>query len=273
MLHAARAVVAIALAASLAGCGLPRALGVAPYTIEIQQGNFISQETVSQLKEGMSKEQVRQIMGTPLLVDVFHAERWDYMYSRVTSDGRKEKRGLVLFFEDGKLTRFDGEAALARGAKPVPALAAAPAAAVVVASAAPPAAAAVTLPPATEAQARYWVYGAFLTQAEPEILSERVALGPEVEQRLGIVSGSDRAKIYEALMALMNGKPLSVHKATEEEVAKYSAATSRELKETLFAVQAGDVKLLVQYDLEANTISFVGELSSLSASQPSAVGR
>jgi hypothetical protein len=71
----------------------------------------------------------------------------------------------------------------------------------------------------------------------------------------------------------MNGKPLSVHKATEEEVAKYSAATSRELKETLFAVQAGDVKLLVQYDLEANTISFVGELSSLSASQPSAVGR
>ena len=271
MRHAASAVVAIALAALVAGCGVPRALGIAPYKIEIQQGNFISQEMTSQLKEGMSKDQVRQIMGTPLLVDAFHNERWDYVYTRSTADGRREKRKMAIFFEDGKVARFDGEAAPPRGAKPVPALTAAPVAAV--ASAAPPAAAAATLPPATEAQARYWIYGAFLTQAEPEILSERVALGPEVEQRLGIVSGGDRAKIYEALMALINGKPLSVRKATAEEVAKYSTATSRELKEALFAVEAGDLRLLVQYDLQANTIAFVGELSSLSASPPSAVGR
>ena len=109
MLHAARAAVAIALAASLAGCGIPRALGIAPYKIEVQQGNFISQEMVSQLKPGMSKEQVRQIMGTPLLVDVFHAERWDYVYSRQTTEGKREKRKLAVFFEDGKLTRIDGD--------------------------------------------------------------------------------------------------------------------------------------------------------------------
>jgi outer membrane protein assembly factor BamE len=265
-------VLVLACAPPLVGCGVPRALGIAPYKIEIQQGNFVSQEMVSQLKDGMSKDQVRQIMGTPLLIDIFHAERWDYIYSRETTEGKREKRKLVIFFEDGKLTRMDGELALSREAKPVPALAAAPAAAVV--SAAPPAApAAKTLAPATEAQARYWVYGAFLTQAEPEILSERVALGPELEQRLGVVSGTDRAKIYAALMTLINGKPLSVRKATAEEVAKYSAETSRELKETLFAVQAGDVMLLVQYDLQVNTIPFVGELSSLSAPQPSAVGR
>ena len=106
-----RAIAAIALAVPLAGCGVPRALGIAPYKIEIQQGNFISQEMVSQLKEGMTKEQVRQIMGTPLLTDIFHDDRWDYLYSRQTADGRKEKRGLVVFFQDGKLTRLDGDAA------------------------------------------------------------------------------------------------------------------------------------------------------------------
>ena len=111
MLAAARAAVAIVLVVFLAGCGIPRALGIAPYKIEVQQGNFISQEMVSQLKEGMSKEQVRQIMGTPLLIDVFHAERWDYVYSRETSSGKREKRGFSIFFEDGKVARFDGEAA------------------------------------------------------------------------------------------------------------------------------------------------------------------
>lgn len=268
MLRAAHAVTALAAAFLLAGCGVPRALGIAPYKIEVQQGNYVSQDMVAQLKEGMSKDQVRQIMGTPLLIDIFHGERWDYIYTRETSDGKKEKRGLVVYFQDSKMTRFAGEAAPPRGAKPVPELAAAaPAAAV---ASAPPAPPAKPLPPATEAQARYWVYGAFLTQAEPEILSERVVLGPELEQRLGIASGADRAKVYAALMALINGKPLSVRKATAEEVAKYSAEKKRDLKETLFAVEAGDVMLLVQYDLEANAVPFVGELSSL---QPSAVGR
>jgi outer membrane protein assembly factor BamE len=102
MRRTANLALALACAALLAGC---------PYRIEIQQGNFISQETVSQLKEGMSKEQVRQIMGTPLLVDIFHAERWDYVFLRHTVDGRHEKRGLALFFEDGKLARITGEAA------------------------------------------------------------------------------------------------------------------------------------------------------------------
>ena len=114
MRPAARAFAALALAIPLAGCGVPRALGIAPYKIEIQQGNFISQEMVSQLKEGMSKEQVRSIMGTPLLTDIFHAERWDYVYTFQGSDGKKEQRGLALFFQDGKLARIDGEAAPAR---------------------------------------------------------------------------------------------------------------------------------------------------------------
>jgi len=109
MRRASNAVLALACTALLAGCGVPRALGIAPYRIEIQQGNFVSQEMVSQLKEGMSKEQVRQIMGTPLLIDVFHAERWDYVYSRQTTEGKSEKRKVAIFFEDGRVVRMDGD--------------------------------------------------------------------------------------------------------------------------------------------------------------------
>jgi outer membrane protein assembly factor BamE len=109
MPRASSVVLALLCAALLAGCGVPRALGIAPYKIEIQQGNFVSQEMVSQLKSGMSKDQVRQIMGTPLLVDIFHAERWDYLYSRETTEGKREKRKVVIFFEDGKLARIDGD--------------------------------------------------------------------------------------------------------------------------------------------------------------------
>ena len=102
MPFASRAVVALACALLLGGC---------PYTIDIQQGNYVSQDQLALVKEGMSKEQVRNILGTPLLTDIFHAERWDYVYTLATSDGKKEQRGLALFFEDGKLARITGEAA------------------------------------------------------------------------------------------------------------------------------------------------------------------
>jgi outer membrane protein assembly factor BamE len=96
--------------AVLSGCsGVPRIPGVTPYKIEIQQGNYISQELVSQLKPGMSKDQVRFILGTPLLTDIFHAERWDYVYWREASSGKRESRKLALFFEAGKLARIDGD--------------------------------------------------------------------------------------------------------------------------------------------------------------------
>jgi outer membrane protein assembly factor BamE len=98
---------ALALGAS---CGfVPTIPGVAPYRIEIQQGNFISQEMVGQLKPGMSKEQVRLALGTPLLNDVFHADRWDYVYWREKPGTKREQRKLTVFFEDGKLTRLDGD--------------------------------------------------------------------------------------------------------------------------------------------------------------------
>lgn len=102
-----RLTVVLLAAANLGGCGVPRIPGITPYRIEIQQGNYVSQDMVSQLKSGMSKDQVRQIMGTPLLTDIFHAERWDYVYWREAPDGKRETRRLAVFFQDGKLARVD----------------------------------------------------------------------------------------------------------------------------------------------------------------------
>lgn len=100
-------------AVALAGCnylGVPRIPGVTPYRIEIQQGNYVSQEAVSQLKPGMTKDQVRQILGTPLLTDIFHANRWDYIYYREPTDGSREQRKLVVHFDsDEKLARLEGD--------------------------------------------------------------------------------------------------------------------------------------------------------------------
>jgi len=77
------------------------------HRIEIQQGNFVSQETVSQLKPGMSKDQVRFVMGTPLITDSFHGDRWDYVFRRQKANSRElEQRKLTVFFEDGKLKRI-----------------------------------------------------------------------------------------------------------------------------------------------------------------------
>ena len=101
------------LAATLlvSGCSyVPRIPGITPYRIEIQQGNYVSQEAVSQLKAGMTKDQVRTILGTPLLTDIFHANRWDYVYYREQSDGSREQRKLVVHFDkDEKLARLEGD--------------------------------------------------------------------------------------------------------------------------------------------------------------------
>ena len=112
------AFLAAAACLAAAGCtGVPRIPGVTPYKIEIQQGNFVSQEMVSQLKPGMSKEQVRFVLGTPLLTDIFHADRWDYVYWRETPAGRREQRKLAVYFDDGRLARLDGDVAAPQGAR------------------------------------------------------------------------------------------------------------------------------------------------------------
>jgi outer membrane protein assembly factor BamE len=90
---------------------VPNALDRAPfvYRPEIQQGNVVEQEQVNQLQPGMSKRQVRFLLGTPMLNDVFHANRWDYAYTIGKGSTPREIRRLTVFFEDDRLVRIAGD--------------------------------------------------------------------------------------------------------------------------------------------------------------------
>lgn len=78
------------------------------YRPDVQQGNFISQEMVSQLKNGMTKEQVRFLLGTPLLIDNFHVNRWDYSFRLKNGEGQLTSSRVVVFFENDKVAKFEG---------------------------------------------------------------------------------------------------------------------------------------------------------------------
>ena len=79
------------------------------HRIDIQQGNVIEQEQVDQLKPGMTKRQVRFLLGTPLVADAFHDQRWDYLYSLKPGRGEMERRRLTLHFEADTLSRLEGD--------------------------------------------------------------------------------------------------------------------------------------------------------------------
>lgn len=89
------------------------------YKIDVQQGNVLDQDMVNQLKPGQTRDQVRFLLGTPLITDIFHQQRWDYVY-RLQSGrtGQVDTRRLSVFFDaDGRLERVDGDVAVAETAE------------------------------------------------------------------------------------------------------------------------------------------------------------
>jgi outer membrane protein assembly factor BamE len=78
------------------------------YRVDIQQGNVIEQSMIDKLEPGMTKAKVKFIMGTPLLVDPFHSNRWEYIYSIEPGGGARAQRHVALFFKDDKLTHAEG---------------------------------------------------------------------------------------------------------------------------------------------------------------------
>lgn len=83
---------------------------ITPYRINIVQGNFVSREAAAQLREGMTRDQVKFLLGTPLLTDVFHADRWDYIFSfKRGSTAVVQERRYTVFFEGDKLVKFKGD--------------------------------------------------------------------------------------------------------------------------------------------------------------------
>lgn len=82
-----------------------------PYRIDIRQGNYVSQDMIEQLKLGMTPDQVRYVLGTPLLVDTFRTDRWDYVYLFVPGKGEPVKRAISVYFENDVLVRLEGDIA------------------------------------------------------------------------------------------------------------------------------------------------------------------
>lgn len=103
---------AVALCFALGACSnVPRFFN--EYKIDIQQGNVLSQEMVGQLKPGQTRDQVRFLLGTPLIADVFHQQRWDYVYRfHNGATGQAQSRRFSVFFDNqGLLNRVDGDVA------------------------------------------------------------------------------------------------------------------------------------------------------------------
>ena len=82
---------------------------VTPYKIDIVQGNFVSREQAAALKEGMKRNQVRDILGTPLLASVFHADRWDYVFTFKRQGLEPQSRRVTVFFKNDVLVRVDAD--------------------------------------------------------------------------------------------------------------------------------------------------------------------
>ena len=100
---------------SLAGCGTfndasGRVAGiVSPYKIDIVQGNFVSKEQADALKVGMSRVQVRDLLGTPLLASMVHADRWDYVFTFKRQGAQPQARKVSVYFTGDTLARFEAD--------------------------------------------------------------------------------------------------------------------------------------------------------------------
>lgn len=105
---------ACAAVAALAGCTtvreyIPTVDSFAVYKIDVNQGNYLSQDMVDRLKEGMTKQQVRLVLGTPLVTSAFRDNRWDYVYEFARQGKVREHRKFTVYFAEDKLARWEGD--------------------------------------------------------------------------------------------------------------------------------------------------------------------
>ena len=82
---------------------------ITPYRVDVIQGNFVSREQVEQLRPGLTREQVKSVLGTPLLASLFHADRWDYVFTLQRQGVPNQSYKYTVFFTGDQLVRFEGD--------------------------------------------------------------------------------------------------------------------------------------------------------------------
>lgn len=101
----------------VAGCSqVPLLPALTPYKIDVQQGNVVTQDMLAKLKLGMTRSQVRFALGTPLIIDPFRDNRWDYAYMLHKAGDLVEQRVITMIFNGDKLERIDGDVVPGSGA-------------------------------------------------------------------------------------------------------------------------------------------------------------
>ena len=105
----AAACAALSACGSMGGAASRMASSITPYRVEVVQGNFVSREQVEALRPGMTRQQVRDVLGTPLMASVFHADRWDYVFTLRRQGVEPQARKLAVFFKGNVMERFEGD--------------------------------------------------------------------------------------------------------------------------------------------------------------------
>lgn len=104
-----RTLIIVAILA-LSGCSTLNPANWHAYRMDIQQGNLVTQDAVAQLKPGMTRAQVRFILGTPLLSDMFNTNRWDYKYQYFKGYQEVDNKLLTVYFDGDRLVKIEGDA-------------------------------------------------------------------------------------------------------------------------------------------------------------------
>ena len=98
----------VAVIVLLTGCSMAQGFSLRPYRMNIQQGNFLDAKEVDQVEVGMTRSQVRFLIGTPMVADPFNVERWDYVFFFKVGRTRKEiSSRLTIWFEEDRVVRID----------------------------------------------------------------------------------------------------------------------------------------------------------------------
>ena len=102
--------IALAACSSTSGGSANPVNWITPYKIDVIQGNFVSKEQVEALKVGMTRGEVKDVLGTPLLASLFHANRWDYVFTLKRQGTESQSFKYSTFFKGEMLERFEGDA-------------------------------------------------------------------------------------------------------------------------------------------------------------------